>query len=261
MSKEGTTEASWRAEDRFDDADLFVLGNTLFTLYHELGHALIDILDLPVIGREEDAVDGFAALMMIPEQPDRLRDELIVAVADGWRLQSDRFNGERRFWSKHALDEQRHFRIVCLMVGSDQDGFFDFARDAGLPPSRIESCVDDFSRMKTGWRRLLDPHHPAKMTSEEFNDRAIQVIFDEPERHHRHLERLIREHYLLEDAMTRIEDLIAMPSMITVRFASCREANAYWESGNHEVSVCYELIEEFNAILSGVPIDNADDEG
>ena len=30
---------------------------TLFVFYHELGHALIDMLDLPVTGREEDAVD------------------------------------------------------------------------------------------------------------------------------------------------------------------------------------------------------------
>ena len=72
-----------------DDETLFVVGNTLFTIYHELGHGLVDLLGLPVIGREEDAVDGFAAVTMIPEEPDAVGDALIIAVADAWQVQSD----------------------------------------------------------------------------------------------------------------------------------------------------------------------------
>src|SRR3954454_13912300 len=40
----------------------FVIGNTLFTLTHELGHAVISEFRLPVLGREEDAADAFATL-------------------------------------------------------------------------------------------------------------------------------------------------------------------------------------------------------
>src|SRR4051812_6372549 len=57
------------AEER-EEADLFVLGNTVFILYHELGHALIDLLGLPVLGHEEDAADNLASIMMILEQAD-----------------------------------------------------------------------------------------------------------------------------------------------------------------------------------------------
>src|SRR5262249_8299399 len=35
----------------------FVVGNTLFALVHEVGHALISEMGLPVLGREEDAAD------------------------------------------------------------------------------------------------------------------------------------------------------------------------------------------------------------
>ena len=35
----------------------------LWVLFHELGHALVDILDLPVVGQEEDAVDAFATVL------------------------------------------------------------------------------------------------------------------------------------------------------------------------------------------------------
>jgi Putative metallopeptidase len=43
----------------------FVVGNTLFALGHELGHALVSDLRLPVLGREEDAVDIFATLALL----------------------------------------------------------------------------------------------------------------------------------------------------------------------------------------------------
>ena len=183
-----------------DDA-IFVIGNTLFTIYHELGHALIDLLNLPVIGREEDAVDGFAAVTMIPEKADAMRDALIVAVADGWRAQSDLTGGTgtQPYWGQHALDEQRYFSIVCLMVGSDQEGFYDFALDAGLPEERIASCADDFARTKAGWRRLLDPYRRDTATGEAPAEADIIIAFDDPLPGQERLYEVIQEGGLLED--------------------------------------------------------------
>ena len=38
----------------------FIIGNTLFVLSHEMGHGVINEMNLPVLGREEDAADSFA---------------------------------------------------------------------------------------------------------------------------------------------------------------------------------------------------------
>src|SRR3954469_1446355 len=43
----------------------FIIGNTLFTLTHELGHAVISEFQLPVIGREEDAADALPTLALL----------------------------------------------------------------------------------------------------------------------------------------------------------------------------------------------------
>ena len=44
---------------------------SLFVFFHELGHALIDILALPAVGKEEDSVDQFAALIFLnTEEPE-----------------------------------------------------------------------------------------------------------------------------------------------------------------------------------------------
>ena len=40
----------------------FVAGNVLFAMAHEVGHMLVSEMGLPVLGREEDAVDAFAVV-------------------------------------------------------------------------------------------------------------------------------------------------------------------------------------------------------
>ncbi len=51
-------------EDR-ESAVAFVFGNMLFVLLHELAHAAVADLEIPVLGREEDAADEFAILRML----------------------------------------------------------------------------------------------------------------------------------------------------------------------------------------------------
>ncbi len=42
-----------------------VMSSLYLVFLHELGHALISMYDLPVVGREEDAADQLAALVLI----------------------------------------------------------------------------------------------------------------------------------------------------------------------------------------------------
>jgi len=188
---------------------------------------------------------------MIPKTPDSIGDALIVAVADGWQAQSDVASerGERRYWGQHALDEQRHFAVVCLMVGSDQDGFYDYALEAGLPEERIETCLHDFRSMRNGWNNLLDPHKPEAKRSEGGTAASIDLLFDKPLPEQEGVFERINRGGLLQDAVLGFGDSIALPSPITIRFTICNQANAYWSPGEREVKVCYELIEAFQAIL------------
>ena len=43
----------------------FVVGNLLFALGHEAGHAVIREMGVPVVGREEDAADFFSTLLLL----------------------------------------------------------------------------------------------------------------------------------------------------------------------------------------------------
>lgn len=236
--------------DEQDDTALFVVGNTLFAVYHELAHALIDLLELPVIGREEDAADGFAAIMMIPSTPDRVRDELIIAVADGWRLQGEQAD-QSPLWGEHALDEQRYFSVICWMVGSDQEGFFDFAIEAGMPLQRIEACAADFERMKTSWQGLLAAHVVDDTNASPGGQGRIAVVFDQPDRGDVEPMEWASKGRAIERSVLALGESIDLPEKITVRFRSCDEANAFWYGARREVSICYGLVDDFLSVLLG----------
>ena len=45
--------------------DEVIVGGFIDALFHELGHALFDILNIPVFGREEDAADQMSAFVML----------------------------------------------------------------------------------------------------------------------------------------------------------------------------------------------------
>ena len=74
-------------QQRIDRVE-FVVGNTLFVLLHEMGHVLIAEMKLPVLGREEDAADTFAALAML-KIGTNFSQRVLAAAAKGWFL-SDR---------------------------------------------------------------------------------------------------------------------------------------------------------------------------
>jgi len=96
-----------------------VLDVVEYTLYHELAHALIHLLELPVLGHEEDAADDLATLLSIELVENGA--EMALAMADMMSLELEQ-QGDiqaQDFWGDHALNEQRIFRIECLVYGSD----------------------------------------------------------------------------------------------------------------------------------------------
>lgn len=142
-----------------DDDELAdtVVGATMFTLFHELGHALVHELDLPITGKEEDAVDQLASVVLIAGGDDGAA--MALSGADSFLVQAedDPF-AELPFWGEHSLDEQRFYNIVCLVYGADPDAHDQLIESGDLPEERAERCPDEFAQVSRAWQRLLEPH-------------------------------------------------------------------------------------------------------
>jgi hypothetical protein len=143
-------------------AERYVWANIRFIVSHETGHALIDLLDLPVTGRQEDAVDQFATALM---QRIGGEDESPRQVAQNLRMASHSFLAGaetdvtlQAYADTHSLGLQRYFNLQCLLYGSDPERFADMVERGDLPESRARTCPAETRRANDAWVRLLAPH-------------------------------------------------------------------------------------------------------
>src|SRR3954470_18428405 len=67
-----------------------IIGGAVGVILHELGHALFDIQDIPVFGREEDAADQIAALIML-----QFGKDVALTTVKGFFNVWHHFNAER----------------------------------------------------------------------------------------------------------------------------------------------------------------------
>lgn len=130
----------------------------VFAFYHELGHALIDIYNLPATGREEDAVDQLATVMLLETWEGEDSELAILSSAEWFDLDASESEDEPDMADEHALDEQRYYNLVCWIYGSDPEYFSDVADEWELPPARAERCEGEYQRMSQAWNALLGPH-------------------------------------------------------------------------------------------------------
>lgn len=153
-------QAFWRAdvEDSLltsAEAEAAVDGSLRFTLLHEASHALIDVFALPVVGREEDAADHLATLLLDDGTPAGADDALSGAEAF---YEEPPDADSAVYWDEHGLGAQRFYNVVCLVYGRHPGAHADLVREDYLPQERADLCAEEYARTAAGWRRLLAPH-------------------------------------------------------------------------------------------------------
>ena len=135
------------------------------SFYHELGHMMIDLYDLPITGREEDVADQLAAYVMLAENDDgRIDPDSVKVVRDfagEFRAFAEEEGGEideSQFAGGHSLNRTRMYNLLCWAYGADPDGNAAIVDDGELPRERAELCEDEYDKMQHGWSSLLDPY-------------------------------------------------------------------------------------------------------
>ena len=109
---------------------------------------MIDVLDLPILGQEEDAADQLAVLM--------LNEEPVLAMwaAEYWNRTTPEVSAQI-FADAHDLDQQRFYNIHCWIYGADPLTRGYIVEGSGLPPERAQRCQGEFDQLRSAWERLL----------------------------------------------------------------------------------------------------------
>lgn len=138
-----------------DDRELAVAvhGAQVFIALHEIAHALIDLLSLPITGREEDAADQLSAWLLIGDEQG---NAAVLDAAASFSIAADRYApAEGDLAGEHSLDQQRYYNMVCWVYGSDPEAQSALRLDAGLPAARAERCAEEYERLDRSWSQLL----------------------------------------------------------------------------------------------------------
>ena len=128
----------------------------MHTLAHEYGHAFIYSNQVIVLGKEEDAVDSLATLLLLNSFDEG--DEIALSAADLFALEDediDNFDDDH-FWDEHSLDAQRYFATLCLIYGSDPEKNREIISKAQLEMERDSYCEEEYLRQAENWDRLKE---------------------------------------------------------------------------------------------------------
>ena len=229
--EEGTEGEALAGEElQLTDAEWYARDVMLAIFYHEMGHALIDVMQLPVLGLEEDAADVLSVVMI-----DRLWDAesseaKVAAVASFWgtsALESAEAGYETAYWGVHSPDERRYFTYLCLYYGGAPEEREALAIDFGLPEDRAATCADEFDLAAGSWGVFLDELEAAGP-----GESLVWMGEGEPAD--------FVEAAILEEVQY-LNSIWTLPVEVGVQVGPCDEANAFYDPSERMITMCTEL--------------------
>jgi Putative metallopeptidase len=139
-----------------------ICGQLFFAVAHELGHAMFDIFDVPVFGRQEDAADQFATFIMLQFGGEQAL-QLIDGAAYGYRAYINDLSTKPQVTlplaslaSDHGSPEERYFNLICAAYGYDARLFS--VEMNKIPPSRAQKCKFEYEDLKFAFHTTFWPH-------------------------------------------------------------------------------------------------------
>jgi len=221
--------------------------NSLFVLYHEVGHLLVDQLGLPVLGREEDAADNMASFTLLKKHT-HAADVAIADAAYGWLLTGKAYTprpDDSDYYASHSLDRQRAFQIVCLMVGSNREAFGKIADDYHIDSDRQDECEYDWNRLEASMEGVLRPFMGKNARPTE-----VTITYHSASGKLKAAADAFKKSGVFEQVAEDIKSHYGLRNKVTLRAKRCGEANAFYEPDTVEVIFCYELMDDFVQLIS-----------
>jgi Putative metallopeptidase len=136
-------------------------GMTADVFLHETGHAVFDMLEIPFLGREEDAADEFSAYVLLQRAKEDARRLILgVAYLGSKQAQQAMANtaGLSQFADIHELPAQRYYNVLCMAYGEDPNLFADAIQYWHLPETRAKNCNYEYLRFQYAFRTLIAPY-------------------------------------------------------------------------------------------------------
>lgn len=148
-----------------------MIGPTIEVFLHEAGHAVVEVLDIPFFGREEDVADYFATYILLQLCKDDARRLILGTSFVGGAetiAEQDRTPPLHLLADTHSLPAQRYFNRWCMAYGADPVLFADAVGNGLLPQSRAKHCRYEYQTNAFAFRTLISPYIDEKLKQKVF---------------------------------------------------------------------------------------------
>jgi hypothetical protein len=143
-----------------------VIGQLFYVVGHEMGHAMFDLLNVPLFGKPEDAADQFAAYLMLKLGKDQAR-RVIGGAAYTYKDYVEIKKvavPQTAFADVHGAPMQRLYNMLCIAYGADPKDFGDLIDKGYLPAQRAKSCHNEFGEVNFAFQQLIVPYLDKDLT-------------------------------------------------------------------------------------------------
>jgi hypothetical protein len=163
-----------------------LVGQLFFAMAHEVGHAMFDIFDVPILGRQEDAADQFAAYVMLQFGGDRAR-RLVTGAAYSYKAYIKNYKQKPNvtlplaaFSSDHGSPEERFYNLLCMAYGYDAKVFADLVEQEYLPKTRAKNCLYEYKDLEYAVGQVFAPHIDKEMAKKVLETRWLSDAVPRP---------------------------------------------------------------------------------
>ena len=225
----------------------FAYNNSLFVLYHEVAHLLFHQLDLPILGREEDAADNMATWTLLNKRT-KEADRALADAAQGWILSGvayDSGGDESDYAAGHSLDKQRAYSIVCLMVGMDDAAFKPIANEYRMDSDRQDSCYWDYDTVNRSLKGLL-----GSRSNKSGQGTDVTVTYHDAGGRLKAAADAFKSSGVFDQVADELRQNYSLREPVQFNAKRCGEANAFYDPETVEVIFCYELMQDYMDLYS-----------
>jgi putative metallopeptidase DUF4344 len=163
-----------------------VLGQTFYVFGHEMGHAMFDVLKVPIFGDAENSADHFSAYMMLQFGKVRAKD-LITGAAYSYKkyVQGPYVSAPLAAFSDiHDAPTQRFYNMLCLAYGADPILFAEFVEKDTveyLPKGRAHNCKREYEQVTFAFNDSIRPHIDERLEKQVLDRSWLPVVKEPPQ--------------------------------------------------------------------------------
>jgi hypothetical protein len=140
-------------------------GTFVQAVLHEVAHAVFDLLQVPVWGREDDAADRVSAVVMV-QFGEEVALTTIVGTAKFFEYSQHTWTGAD-FAELNSTEAQRFYNYLCIAYGGDPITFRFLAPRPGppsatglpaLPEKRARQCAREYAQVSHAFDLRIMPY-------------------------------------------------------------------------------------------------------